>query len=166
MPSPTGSTQLLGLALAICLAPGLAAGCKNREAGPPGDVVATLTAKTVDGTPFDPAQLRGKPGLVLFVSPTCPHCIDELPVAQEAARDASANVVAVFIVGKPENVKGVLEHTRFEGPALIDDGTLRRRYGVRAVPYTVVVDAKGHATEALRGAQGKRRLAEAIDDAR
>jgi len=162
MPSPTRSTQLIVLALgALALA-----GCKKREAGPPGDIVATLTAKTIDGTPFDPETLRGKPGLVMFVSPTCPHCIEELPIAQKVAREENANVVAVFIVGQAENAKPVLEHTKFEAPALIDDGTLKQRYAIRTVPYTVVVDAKGHATEVLRGAHGASRLAEALDDAR
>ena len=162
MPSLGRSTQLLALALTICLA---ACG-KKREAGPEGDIVASLTAPTIDGPAFDPAKLRGKPGLVMFVSPTCPHCIDELTAAPKVARDNDANAVAVFIVGKAENAKGVIEHTKFEGPVLIDDGTLKKKYGVRAVPYTVVVNAEGRATEVLRGAVGADRLADALDDAR
>lgn len=161
MPSPSRSTQLLVIALAICFA-----GCKKREPGPKGDIIASLTAPTVSGTPFDPATLRGKPSLVMFVSPTCPHCVEELPIAQQVARANNANVVAVFIVGKAENAKGVLEHTKFDSPALIDDGTLRKRYGVRAVPYTLVLGADGHARQALRGAQGSDALEEALEEAR
>ncbi len=162
MPSPTRSTQLLVLALMIA-----GAGCKKREPGPEGDILASLTgAQTVDGKAFDPAPLRGKPGFVMFVSPTCPHCVEEIPIAQKVAKDANANIVAVFIVGKAENAKGVIEHTKFEGPALIDDGKLKHRYGIRAVPYTVVVNAEGRSTEALRGAHGQSRLEEAIGDAR
>ena len=158
MPSLARSTQLV-LALTICLA-----GCTKKEAGPEGDIVGTLQGTTIDGTPFDPATLRGKPGLVMFVSPTCPHCVDELTAAPKITKDA--NAVAVFIVGKAENAKGVVEHTKFNGPVIIDDGSLRKKYGVRAVPYTVVVNAEGRATEALRGAQGADRLAEALADAR
>jgi thiol-disulfide isomerase/thioredoxin len=169
MPSPSRSTQLLVLAVAIAIA--IAAivalsACHKKEAVPSGDVAATLLAQTVEGTAFDPATLRGKPSIVMFVSPTCPHCLEELPVAQKVARAGNANVVAVFIVGKAENAKGVITHTRFEGPALIDDGTLRRKYGVRAVPYTLVLGADGHAREALRGAQGESRLEDALADAR
>jgi thiol-disulfide isomerase/thioredoxin len=162
MPSPTRSTQLLVLVLGALVF----AGCKKREPGPPGDIVATLTANQLDGTPFDPATLRGKPGLVMFVSPTCPHCIEELPVAQKVAREKNANIVAVFIVGRAENAKTVVENTKFEAPALIDDGTLKQRYEIRTVPYTIVVNAQGKATEVLRGAHGASRLAEALDDAR
>jgi thiol-disulfide isomerase/thioredoxin len=165
MPSPSRSTQLLVLAVAIAAIVAVA-GCHKKEPVPSGDVAATLLGQTVEGVPFDPSVLRGKPSIVMFVSPTCPHCIEEIPVAQKVARAGGANVVAVFIVGKAENAKGVLAHTRFEGPALIDDGTLRNKYGVRAVPYTLVLGADGHAREALRGAQGESRLEDALADAR
>lgn len=120
----------------------------------------------IDGKAFDPSVLRGKPSIVMFVSPTCPHCIEQIPAAQKVAKANDVNVVAVFIVGKAENAKGVISHTKFEGPALIDDGTLRRKYGVRAVPYTLVLGADGHAREALRGAQDESRLEDAVADAR
>jgi len=162
MPSPSRRTQLLVIAVAIVAI----AACKKREPVPGGDIAAALTSPTIDGPAFDPSTLRGKPSIVMFVSPTCPHCIEQMPAAQKVARANDANVVAVFIVGKAENAKGVITHTRFEGPALIDDGTLRRKYGVRAVPYTLVLGADGHAREALRGAQGEDRLAEAVADAR
>ena len=160
MPLVARLSQLL-IVLAICFA-----GCKKHEPGPAGDILETLRAPTVAGAAFDPHTLRGKPSLVLFVSPTCPHCVEELPAAQKAARDNDANVVAVFIVGKAENAQGVLAHTKFEGPALIDDGTLRRRYGVRSVPYTLVLGADGHAREQFHGGQGESTLADALADAR
>ncbi len=161
MPFLCRSTQLLAIGFLV-----VAAGCRKKESGPSGDIVASLTAKTLDGQTYDPSVLKGKPGLVMFVSPTCPHCIDEIPIAQKVAKAKNANAVAVFIVGKAENAKGVIEHTKFDGPALIDDGTLRKKYDVKSVPYTVVVDANGRATEALRGAHGADRLGEALDDAR
>lgn len=142
------------------------AACKKREPVPAGDIAAALTSLTVEGEPFNPSSLRGKPSIVMFVSPTCPHCLEQMPAAQKAAQAKDANVVAVFIVGKAENAKGVISHTKFEGPALIDDGTLRRKYGVRAVPYTLVLGADGQAKEALRGAQSESRLSEAVADAR
>lgn len=172
MPLPSRSTQpahhaLRGPLLGLCLLAAIVGGgCKKHEPGPEGDILETLRAPTVEGAAFDPLSLRGKPSLVLFVSPTCPHCVEELPAAQKVARDQGANVVAVFIVGKAENARGVLTHTKFEAPALIDDGSLRRRYGVRSVPYTLVLGPDGRAREQLHGAQGEARLADAIADAR
>jgi thiol-disulfide isomerase/thioredoxin len=142
------------------------AGCHKRTPGPEGDILQTLKASPINVDAFDAASLRGKPSLLLFVSPTCPHCLAELPVAQKVASDANANVVAVFIVGKKENATGVLEHTKFTSPALLDDGTLRRRYGIRSVPVTMVLGADGFAREQFVGGQDAETLSDALSDAR
>ncbi|MDX2093898.1 MAG: TlpA disulfide reductase family protein [Kofleriaceae bacterium] len=161
MPSPWRSTQRQLLALALVLV-----ACTKQEPVPKGDILATLTAPTVAGEAFQPDTLRGKPSIVMFVSPTCPHCIEEIPAAQKVAKEVGANVVAVFIAGKAENAKGVIDHTKFEGHALIDDGALRKRYGIRAVPYTLVVAPDGTAKVAMRGAQGVGALKDALSAAR
>jgi len=169
MPPSRPSTQPLFARLAVVIAVGLAVGCRAQETPPPGDIavaLAALAAPTLAGPAFDPAAIKGKPALVLFVSPTCPHCVEELPAASKVARAANAGLVAVFIAGKAENARGVIEHTQFDGIVLIDDGTLRTKYGVRAVPYTLVLGADGTAHEVLRGAHGEQRLAEALADAR
>lgn len=165
MPLPRRSTQLLrGVAIGLALVALVA--CRRREAAPEGDILATLDAPTLDGGKFDAQVLKGKPTLLMFVSPTCPHCLDEIPIADRVAKSNNANAVAVFIAGKAENAKGVVEHTKFAGSVLIDDGSLRRRYGIRAVPYTLVLGADGHAREAIRGAQGADVLEDALDAAR
>ena len=139
---------------------------KNEETPPGGNVLDTLESTTIDGASFNGETLKGKPSIVMFVSPTCPHCVKELPIADKVARDKNANVVAVFIVGKAENAKGVIEHTKFSGDVLIDDGSLKKRYGVRAVPYTLVLGADGMAKSAFRGAQEGTTLRDALDDVR
>ena len=151
---------MFALALAVL-------GCRQHQETPPGgNVLDTLESTTIDGASFNGETLKGKPSIVMFVSPTCPHCLKEIPVADKVAKEKNANVVAVFIVGKAENAKGVIEHTKFTGDVLIDDGSLKKRYGVRAVPYTLVLDATGKAREAFRGAQDGDVLADALADAR
>jgi thiol-disulfide isomerase/thioredoxin len=158
MPSSPRWTQLLWLGLAI-------SACHHRAPVPEGDITASLTAPAL-GDPLDTASLLGKPTLVVFVSPTCPHCVAELPLAQEAARAADANIVAVFVVGKREHAAGVVATTKFTGPVLLDDGTLRRRYAVTSVPYTLVLRGDGRASDAFVGKQEEATLADAIADAR
>lgn len=139
--------------------------CHRRTRVPEGDVTASLTLPAL-GDPLETTSLLGKPTLVVFVSPTCPHCIEELPLAQDAARAADANIVAVFVVGKRENAAGVVQTTRFMGPVLIDDGTLRHRYDVKSVPYTLVLRPDGRASDAFVGTQDASTLRGAIADAR
>lgn len=144
----------------------LALACHRGPRPPDGDVAASLTAPTIAARAFDPASIKGKPTLVLFVSPTCPHCLKTLPVAAEAARAEGANAVAVFVVGKAENATGVLAQTHFTGPALIDDGTLRRRYAIDQVPTTLVLGPDGHARDEYIGEQDADCLRGAISRAR
>ena len=162
MPSARRSTQLLLLLLAISCA------CRKRTAGPPGDIIAALAPlPTADDRSFDAQSLRGKPTLVMFASPTCGYCIEEMPIAQQAAAAEHANVVAVFIVGGKGPAASVAKSTGFTAPVLVDEqGTLRTQYGIKGVPYLVVLGADGHAREALRGKQDEDTLRDAIADAR
>jgi thiol-disulfide isomerase/thioredoxin len=151
---------LLILLLALTLV-----ACHRRVQVPDGNITESLTLPAL-GDQLDTASLLGKPTLVVFVSPTCPHCLETLPRAQDAARASDANVVAVFVVGQRENAAGVVQATRFAGPVLIDDGTLRHRYGVTAVPYTLVLRPDGRANDAFVGTQDESTLQDAIADAR
>jgi len=158
MPSSRQWTQLVLLSLVI-------SACHRRAQVPAGDITESLTLPAL-GDPLDTPSLLGKPTLVVFVSPTCPHCLAELPLAQDAARASDANVVAVFVVGQRENAADVVKATKFAGPVLIDDGTLRHRYDVKSVPYTLVLRADGRANDAYIGKQDEATLQDAIADAR
>jgi thiol-disulfide isomerase/thioredoxin len=164
MPSPQRWTQLLLLAAAISAA-GAATACQHRAPVPDGDVAAGLTLPAM-GDQLDTDSLLGKPTLVVFVSPTCPHCVTELPLAQDAARTGDANVVAVFVVGNREAAAAIVQTAKFTGPVLFDDGTLRRAYEITGVPYTLVLRPDGHASDALIGTQSAATLQGAIAAAR
>jgi thiol-disulfide isomerase/thioredoxin len=140
------------------------AACHRSAAVPSGDIASTLTAKPIGQRAFDPESLRGKPSIVMFVSPVCPHCLKEMPIAAKVAHDSDANVLAIFVVGKPDNAKDIAR--TFAGTSLWDDGTLRAKYAIKAVPYTLVLGADGHASSAYEGAQDESTLRDAIADAR
>jgi len=138
-----------------CLAALIAlAACSRGPKLPDGDVVAELAqAKPVGASALDPAAVHGKPAVVLFVSPTCPYCLATLPRALASADAHGATLVAVFTAGKPENARGVLEHAHYHGTALVDDGSLVRRYHITHVPLAYVLDRDGIARDALEGEQ-------------
>ncbi|HEY5927458.1 MAG TPA: hypothetical protein VIV11_37495 [Kofleriaceae bacterium] len=143
------------------------AGCKrNDEPVPDGDIAATLALPSLGSHSFDPASLKGKPSLVMFVTPTCSHCLATIPRGAAAAEQQGANVVAVFVAGTKQNAEGVVSHAKFPGTALIDDGTLRKKYNIRGVPYSLVLGPDGHAREAFRGAQEEATFRESLADAK
>ena len=160
MPLRHTSTLLLALALAFTA-------CKrNDEPVPDGDIAATLALPSLGAHAFDPASLKGKPALVMFVTPTCPHCIATIPRGAAAAEKQGANVIAVFVAGTKQNAEGVISHAKFPGTALIDDGTLRKKYNIRGVPYSLVLGPDGHAREAFRGEQEEATFRESLADAK
>ena len=165
MPSPWRFSQSVLLVLAITVA---VAGCKrNTTPVPSGDVAASLTLPSLGAVAFDPASLKGKPSLVMFVTPTCPHCLATIPRGAAAAQATGANVVAVFVAGGKQNAEGVVSHTKFPGVALVDEAkAMIKQYGIKGVPYSLVLGADGHAREAFRGEQEEATLREALADAK
>lgn len=161
MPSPRRPTQLLlGIVIALAIS-----GCKKQIPVPDGDIVAALTVPSAGDT-FDPESLRGKPTVLLFATPTCPYCSEELPIAQKAASAENANIVAVYISGKKENAASVTKSLGYTGTVLVDDGSLRKKYEIKGVPFTLVLGPDGHARRAFRGLQDEDTLRSAIADAR
>jgi thiol-disulfide isomerase/thioredoxin len=138
------------------------AACHRGPTPPDGDIAASLTAPAIGTHALDPASLRGKPSLVVFVSPTCPYCLATIPRAAAAATAEHANAVLVFVVGREPAAAAILDRTHWTGPALIDDGTLKTRYHVKAVPYTLVLGPAGHAREVLEGEQQEQDLRDAL----
>ena len=131
-------------------------GCHQGPKVPDGDVLAAVHRP----------ELHGKPALVMFVTPTCSHCLATIPRAIEAAAAQGAGLVAVFVAGKEENAKGVIDHAHFPGEWMVDDGALTRRYAIKSVPYILVVGADGVARDAYLGEQETGTLKDALASAK
>jgi thiol-disulfide isomerase/thioredoxin len=158
------SSRARGLVhLTLGIASLAAASCQRHGPSPPdGDVAAALTVPPLGSAAFDPASLRGSRALVMFVSSSCVHCLKEVPIAQDVAREANAKIALVFVAGEKPNAQSFVQQTHFTGPALYDDGTLKKLYRVTAVPYTLALAEDGHATAALLGEQDADVLRDAL----
>ena len=155
--------RIAPLLISIALLASLVA-CKraHESAPPPGDVLQRLAVPTAAGQPFDPATLRGKPALVVFWRPGCPHCLAELPDAARAARERGVTAVAVQVAGKPEAARVALERAGWDGLTLVDDGRLVQGLAIRGVPYTLVLRPDGTAARAFVGRESYDTLASAL----
>lgn len=140
---------------------------KDGVAPPKGNVAAKLALPLADGgAMFDPATLGGKPTVVVFWRPGCPHCREELPIVRKVCNEKGANAVAVQVAEAPESGNRALEHSAWAGAALIDDGSVRKTLGIDKVPWTLVLRPDGTAARAYVGAQSYDTLAGAIAAAR
>jgi len=163
----TGSPRSTGILVSSAIVALLAiAGCRHGEPPPAGDILASLTVPSADEQPFDASSLRGKPTLVMFASPTCGYCAQELPMAHKIVAAENANMVVVYIAGGKGQAIKAAKRGGYRGPVLVDDGTLRKRYEIQGVPYVLMLKPDGTAHEAFRGLQEESTLRDAIADAR
>lgn len=143
----------------------LALGCKRNTVEPPaGDILASLALPMVDGNVFDPKPLYDRDVLVMFFSPSCGHCMRELPDGVAAAEKAGTAVLAVMLNGSSDQAESLSVADRLTTPVIMDDGQIRAKYNIRAVPYTLVLNQGGKAERAFVGAQGESKLADALRD--
>ncbi len=156
----------VGFLFAISIASGASGACRRGPSVPEGDVLSTLTIPSIAGDQLDLQSLTGKPTLLLFVSTTCVHCLTTIPNAMGAAQYKGANLVAIFVSGDAKAAEHVVEQTKFSGPVLLDDGSLRKAFEIESVPYTLVLGRDGHATDAFTGEQDTATLANALASAK
>lgn len=135
---------------------------KDGETPPAGDIGAKLTVNTAAGEAFDPAALDGKPAVVVFWRPGCPHCRDELPDVAQVCKDKGCTAVAVQVAEAPPSGLRVLEGMKWDGVALVDDGTLRKDLKITKVPWTLVLRPDGTAARSYIGRQSYDTLAGAV----
>ena len=121
-----------------------------------------------DGRVVSLADLRGKPVVLAFFASWCHPCEEELPVLEQFAREhgGALHVVAISFQDLSSDSVDFVHRLGITYPALLDDpaAPVARRYGVRGIPQTVFVDARGVVRGRVYGVTSRSELAPAIDD--
>jgi thiol-disulfide isomerase/thioredoxin len=102
-----------------------------------------LAGTLLSGEPVSLQQFRGQPLLVHFWASWCGICRLEQSSIAALARDHHVITIAMQSGGAAA-VEKYLHRHKLHMPVLLDPrGTLARRYGVRGVPTSFVVDGNG-----------------------
>ena len=97
---------------------------------------------TLDGEPVDDARLP-RPLLVHFWATWCPVCQAEEDSIQSISQDYAVLGIALED-GSPESIRRYMREHGLSFPTIQDtDGGIARRFGVKGVPTSFVVDAEG-----------------------
>lgn len=115
---------------------------QHRDA--PSGAAPALAGQLLGGGPYvDLAQARERPMLVHFWATWCAICAAEQDSIEAIARDHPTLTVAMQS-GPDAVVERHMAQEALGFPVLNDsDGSVAARWGVRAVPATYVVDARG-----------------------
>jgi cytochrome c biogenesis protein CcmG/thiol:disulfide interchange protein DsbE len=128
----------------------LIAGCTNvpgpcptsTPACPPDMREKDFTLSLLQGGSLTLSDYLGKPVLLTFFTPTCPHCIQEAPVIEAAYRKYKDThdlvVIGVGYIGgsSEEALRQFVENAGLTHPVVVDTPTTRvySIYGVSGVP--------------------------------
>ncbi|HEY5096346.1 MAG TPA: TlpA disulfide reductase family protein [Candidatus Eremiobacteraceae bacterium] len=100
-----------------------------------------------DGTPSHYVPTMGKVTVVNVFATWCPPCRAESPAYARFSKNASARGVEIMAIDRAESAPKIEAYRRefdLTFPYLIDDGdSTKDVLGARAMPVTIVVDAKG-----------------------
>jgi len=136
---------------ALAVAGGLSKHSSRTASAAPALPTAVLTGQRVTI-----ASLRGRPALINFWASWCGPCRKEAPELeryhQRHRRDAP--LVGVDFTDNPSSAREFVTQYRWTFSSLSDPaGDTGRSYGVRGIPVTYALDARGRVVQTLRGPQ-------------
>jgi thiol-disulfide isomerase/thioredoxin len=106
--------------------------------------------------------------VVAFFASWCHPCEEELPVLQQLADDAGGRlqVVGVNFRDLASDSADFVDRLHVTFPAGVDDPSapVARRYGVRGIPQTLFIDARGIVRGRVYGETSRKALQPAVDD--
>lgn len=113
----------------------------------PGAPAPDFRLSDADGRTVRLSDLRGDVVILHFWATWCPHCVAEMPLLQEVARDYDPRGVRVLAInlGEPrKRVARYLDEHSLDLRVLFDArGRVAEKYGVVGLPATIVVDPEG-----------------------
>jgi|SRR5580692_7077987 cytochrome c biogenesis protein CcmG/thiol:disulfide interchange protein DsbE len=118
------------------------------------------------GSSLSLEQLRGKAVYLNFFATWCPPCNAEAPAIDGLYRRYAARGLQVVGVDVLESAPKAASFARAHGvtyPVVVDDGTMRDRYRVNALPVHVFIDRHGVVRQIVDGEMDASQMRAAIE---
>lgn len=143
----------LGVALQVSWVAGNLELVKPMTAGDPAPEIAARTIETHGalGPPVTLAGTRGKVVVLDFWATWCAPCLASMPKLDQLARSHPDVVVIAINLDDPAGARALFEQRHYAMTLVFDEGHTDERYGVTAIPHTVILDRRGVIREVVRG---------------
>lgn len=104
----------------------------------------------LDGRTLTLGELRGRPVVLAFWSPTCVPCVEELPDLVQLYRELAPRGLELLAVAMPYDpplaVQTFVREREIPYPVALDvDGRIAGSFdGIKVIPTALLIDPKGH----------------------
>lgn len=140
------------LCLFLALSGAVQAGSAPKEA-------PDFSAPDITGKVQNLSSYRGRIVILNFWATWCPECVREIP-SLNAFAEANRDVVVLGIASErsPEAVENFLSTSTVKYPIIVDatGDVFVRKYMIRALPSTIIIDRKGFIAGMIFGAENFR----------
>ncbi len=109
-------------------------------------VLPEFDLASMDDDQWQAESLEGKVWVINFWATWCPPCVEEIPSMNEAWRSLEDQGVGMLAINAGEGrgaVETFLKKISIDFPTLLGDGNTLANWSIRALPTTLVVNAKG-----------------------
>ena len=144
-------------------------GCSKYHPPAVGEVLPKFTLPDLKGDKITvPDDFAGKVIVVRFWVDWCKSCAIEMPILDNAYnkyKDRGLVVVAVNVGQTKDVAEAFVTKLKLSYPVLLDTNSeITKKFGVKAVPFTLIIDRKGIVRKRILGEAGSETIGKIIQD--
>ena len=144
-------------------------GCGQKKPPAVGEAPPKFTLTDLKGDKVTvPDAFTGKVIIIRFWVDSCKSCAKEMPMLDHTYnkyKDRGLVVLAVNVGQKKDVAEAFVTNLKITYPVLLDpDSAITKQYGVKAVPFTLIIDRKGITRKRILGEAGSETIEKMIQD--